>query len=119
MDSMTIDEAQDFLKAGEVFKCSEPEYVGKFVVIDPMDPKPVRDFKVTSQKGMEGLQADVAAMDGVTDGEDGVSKIRRGRVWCTKCGRSEKVNTQVCFAHGWPECCDETMTLDSPEERNG
>ncbi|MCW5615875.1 MAG: hypothetical protein KIT32_12200 [Rhodocyclaceae bacterium] len=43
--------------------------------------------------------------------------LARGMVWCRKCGRSQKVDTARCFAHGWPECCGETMTIDSPEER--
>lgn len=38
-------------------------------------------------------------------------------VWCKKCGRSQKVNPAECFQHGWPECCGETMTIDSPEEQ--
>ena len=43
--------------------------------------------------------------------------IKRGRVWCRRCGRSEKVNPAKCLAHGWPKCCGETMTIDAPEER--
>ena len=43
--------------------------------------------------------------------------LKRGMVWCTKCGRSEKVNTAICMQSGWPECCGYTMTIDSPEER--
>jgi len=45
-------------------------------------------------------------------------KLTRGQVWCTTCGRMEKVDAAACFASGWPKCCDGyTMTLDSPEER--
>lgn len=43
--------------------------------------------------------------------------LSRGMVWCKKCGRSQKVNSTKCFQHGWPECCGETMTIDSPEEQ--
>lgn len=44
-------------------------------------------------------------------------KLSRGQVWCLKCGRTEKVDSGACLRSGWPECCGETMTLDSPEER--
>lgn len=43
--------------------------------------------------------------------------LKRGMVWCTKCGRSEKVNTPGALRNGWPKCCSFTMTIDSPEER--
>lgn len=46
-----------------------------------------------------------------------VPQLQRGMVWCTKCGRSEKVNSAGCLARGWPTCCGYTMTIDSPEER--
>jgi hypothetical protein len=44
-------------------------------------------------------------------------KLRRGIVWCTICGRSQRVNSAECFRSGWPECCGYTMTIDSPSER--
>ena len=44
-------------------------------------------------------------------------KLRRGMVWCVKCGRSQRVVSSVCLAIGWPMCCGATMTIDSPEER--
>lgn len=44
-------------------------------------------------------------------------KMARGMVWCIKCGRSERVDCGYCARRGWPECCGETMTIDSPEER--
>ena len=43
--------------------------------------------------------------------------LRRGMVWCTTCGRSEKVSSAHCLQNGWPKCCGYTMTIDSPEER--
>lgn len=43
--------------------------------------------------------------------------LKRGIVWCTKCGRSQKVNSGLSLQNGWPECCGYTMTIDSPEER--
>ena len=44
-------------------------------------------------------------------------KLARGQVWCLTCGRTERINAAHCLAHGWPKCCDHTMTIDSPEER--
>lgn len=44
-------------------------------------------------------------------------KIERGRVWCLKCGATKRVDPAECFRHGWPKCCGETMTIDSPKER--
>ena len=46
-----------------------------------------------------------------------IPKIKRGMVWCTVCGRSEKVDGKFALRHGWPKCCGYTMTIDSPEER--
>ena len=43
-------------------------------------------------------------------------KLKRGQVWCHKCGHTEKVNSAHCLETGWPTHCDETMTIDSPEE---
>lgn len=45
-------------------------------------------------------------------------KLTRGQVWCTECGRTEKVDSATCLKSGWPKCCGFTMTIDSPEERN-
>lgn len=44
-------------------------------------------------------------------------KLSRGQVWCTKCGATQKVNSGKSLSSGWPLCCGETMTIDSPEER--
>lgn len=44
-------------------------------------------------------------------------KLSRGQVWCKRCDRTEKVDSARCLREGWPECCGETMTIDSPEER--
>lgn len=46
-------------------------------------------------------------------------KLARGRVWCTKCGYTMKVDSGRAMASGWPECCGYTMTIDSPQERAG
>lgn len=43
----------------------------------------------------------------------------RGRIWCTSCGATQTVDVAKCLRTGWPECCEETMSLDSPEERRG
>jgi len=45
-------------------------------------------------------------------------KLKRGIVWCRTCGRSQQVDSAKCFRSGWPKCCGETMTIDSPEERD-
>ena len=50
---------------------------------------------------------------------DSHPKLKRGMVWCTKCGRSERVDPARALRHGWPECCGYTMTIDSPDERSG
>lgn len=44
-------------------------------------------------------------------------KLKRGRVWCTECGASVKVDSAACLRGGWPTCCGFTMTIDSPAER--
>lgn len=42
-------------------------------------------------------------------------KLKRGLVWCKKCGKSKKGDSAKCFQLGWPECCGETMTIDNPQ----
>ena len=44
-------------------------------------------------------------------------KIARGQVWCKKGGATKTGALKVWFASGWPTCCGDTMTIDSPEER--
>ena len=47
-----------------------------------------------------------------------IPQIGRGMVWCTHCGRSERVNgVNATLGAGWPKCCGYTMTIDSPDER--
>jgi len=46
---------------------------------------------------------------------ENVPQLKRGLVWCKKCGREESVNSSICLRNGWPECCGETMTIDAPE----
>lgn len=43
--------------------------------------------------------------------------LSRGKVWCTTCGRSQRVDSAERLRSGWPKCCGYTMTIDSPEER--
>lgn len=105
-----LDEA--FLKPGEVFRVSEAKYFGKFPEISGHTI-----YKIKEPKCVEALQGTAAMMDGVTK-DGGVDKIKRGLVWCMKCGRSQEVNVAECIAEGWPQCCGETMWLDSPEERS-
>lgn len=44
-------------------------------------------------------------------------RLNRGFVWCHKCGYTKKVNSSFCIIHGWPKCCNTTMSLDSPIEK--
>lgn len=46
-----------------------------------------------------------------------VPQLKRGIVWCKKCGASGRTNVEYSLRKGWPKCCGETMTIDSPEER--
>jgi len=43
--------------------------------------------------------------------------ISRGKIWCKQCGAGVSVNSAECLRGGWPLCCGQTMTIDSPEER--
>lgn len=48
----------------------------------------------------------------------GLDRLYRNRVWCVTCGKTRRVDAAVCIAGaGWPMCCGQTMTIDSPEER--
>lgn len=49
---------------------------------------------------------------------EGTPQLKRGVVWCHKCGHSEAVDSAGCLSSGWPQHCGETMSLDSPEEHN-
>lgn len=46
-------------------------------------------------------------------------KLARGRVWCTLCGQTQRVDSADALAHGWPKCCGQTMTIDAPWGRAG
>lgn len=48
---------------------------------------------------------------------DDVPAIKRGRVWCKRCGAELEVDGARCLRDGWPTCCGETMTIDSPAEQ--
>lgn len=43
--------------------------------------------------------------------------LSRGKVWCIKCGAERSVIAAHALQSGWPKCCGQTMTIDSPEER--
>lgn len=45
-----------------------------------------------------------------------IPQIKRGLVYCHTCGRTEHISA-ANFTTGWPKCCGQTMSLDSPEER--
>jgi len=51
------------------------------------------------------------------DMADSDPKLKRGQVWCHRCGSTQKVDSAACLRTGWPKCCGETMSIDSPEER--
>lgn len=54
------------------------------------------------------LAADIAA----------IPQIARGQVWCRICGADAAVDgVAATLGGGWPKCCGQTMTIDSPEER--
>ncbi len=42
----------------------------------------------------------------------------RGRVFCSRCGKTRRVDPAECLHSGWPKCrCGGgTMPIDSPEE---
>jgi hypothetical protein len=44
-------------------------------------------------------------------------KLSRGQVWCRVCGATRKVEPAACLQSGWPKCCGQTMTIDSPDEQ--
>ncbi len=48
---------------------------------------------------------------------EGIGRLERGRVWCTRCGSTQSVDSGKCMRSGWPKCCGMTMTIDSPQER--
>lgn len=48
---------------------------------------------------------------------DSHPKLKRGQVWCRTCGNTFKVDSATCLRFGWPECCDLTMTIGAPCER--
>lgn len=41
--------------------------------------------------------------------------LKRGQVWCRKCGSSQKVNSADALRSGWPKCCGQTMAIDHPD----
>lgn len=41
--------------------------------------------------------------------------LRRGQVWCRKCGRSQRTDSAAALRSGWPKCCGYTMTIDHPD----
>lgn len=49
---------------------------------------------------------------------DDIPQLKRGMVWCKRCGTSERVDSAKALQIGWPACCGETMTIDSPDERS-
>ena len=48
---------------------------------------------------------------------DQVPQLRRGQVWCLTCGVTYAIDSANALRHGWPKHCEQTMTIDSPDER--
>lgn len=46
-----------------------------------------------------------------------VPPIRRGQVWCRRCGSTRRAGGADALRNGWPKCCGHTMTIDSPAEQ--
>ena len=45
---------------------------------------------------------------------DDVPALKRGQVWCLRCGHTQKVDSAHCLRHGWPKCCNATMSISEP-----
>ena len=45
-----------------------------------------------------------------------VPKLERGICWCHTCGNEVKVNAAQCLRSGFPICCGQTMSIDSPAD---
>ncbi len=41
------------------------------------------------------------------------------RVKCGTCGRTQEVDAVHCLRHGWPKCCDATMSIDDASPKEG
>jgi hypothetical protein len=48
---------------------------------------------------------------------DASPRLNRGQVWCRTCGVTLRVDPAECLKRGWPKCCGQTMTIESPEEQ--
>lgn len=45
------------------------------------------------------------------------AKLQRGKLWCLQCGKTIEVDSVKSLLKGWATCCGQTMSLDSPHER--
>lgn len=43
--------------------------------------------------------------------------LARGECYCQKCGRTEIVNPADALKNGWPKCCELTMHLGAPDNK--
>jgi hypothetical protein len=60
----------------------------------------------------------IKALAQVADNLANIPQFKRGQVWCTVCGHTERVDAvSNTLGGGWPKHCGYTMTIDSPEER--
>ena len=46
-----------------------------------------------------------------------IPQLQRDQVWCRQCGKTKRTDSADAMRHGWPKCCGNTMTIDSPEEQ--
>ena len=66
---------------------------------------------------MERIEDVARKLGRYVDVVDEVPQLKRGRVWCHTCGHTEPVDSRACLRSGWPTCCGQTMSIDSPAER--
>lgn len=65
---------------------------------------------------MDDIAEIAGRVDAFTTDIVNIPQIKRGMVWCHRCGNQQQAGAE-CFSIGWPKCCGQTMSIDSPEER--
>ena len=62
---------------------------------------------------MDKSIAEIAGrVDAFTTDIANIPQIKRGMVWCHRCGNQQQAGAE-CFSIGWPKCCGQTMSIDS------
>ena len=68
--------------------------------------------------GMSNTLRDmVRRVSGIHDRIADDAGLKHAKVRCKTCGREQTVDGGHCFAHGWPKCHGQTMTLLPPTMR--